>query len=156
MNLFKQIYFLWQFYLCYCFQMNNWHFWMKLFQSAINNRVKVNIPSCTLINTEVKIFCFWRIQTSIYNPCTNAPSLGGIVISSLIFLVTSHMRHIWSRGSSFFLAVLCMMAVKNDWGLKNPGSHTEEGRLKSEVHPSNSFILSSKSAYQADSPFRDA
>ena len=28
------------------------------------------------------------------------------------------------------------MAVRKDWGLKNPGSHTEEGRLKSEVQPS--------------------
>ena len=58
------------------------------------------------------------------------------MISSLIFLVTSHIRHIWSSGSSFFLAVLCMMAVRKDCGLKKPGSHTEEGRLKSLVHPS--------------------
>ena len=82
--------------------------------------------------------------------------MGGIVTSSLIFLVTSHIRHIWSSGSSFFLAVLCMMAVRKDWGLKKPGSQTEEGRLKSEVQPSSSFILSSKSAYQADNPFMES
>ena len=58
------------------------------------------------------------------------------MISSLIFLVTSHIRHIWSSGSSFFLAVLCMIAVRKDCGLKKPGSQTEEGRLKSLVHPS--------------------
>ena len=66
------------------------------------------------------------------------------------------MRHILSRGSSFFLAVLCMMAVRNDWGLKKPESHTEEGRLKSDVQPSSSLILRSRSAYQADKPFREA
>ena len=49
-----------------------------------------------------------------------------------------------------------MIAVKNDCGLKKPGSHTDEGRLKSEVQPSSSFILSSRSAYQADSPFSEA
>ena len=27
----------------------------------------------------------------------------------------------------------CMIAVRNDWGLKNPGSQTEVGRLKSDV-----------------------
>ena len=49
-----------------------------------------------------------------------------------------------------------MMAVRKDWGLKKPGSHTEAGRWKSEVHPSNSLILSSRSAYQADRPFRES
>ena len=102
-----------------------------------------------------------------------------MVTSSLIFLVTSHMRHIWSRGSSFFLAVLCMMAVRKDWGLKKPGSQTEEGRLKSEVQLSviiqisyqtsqqsvreqetfslpSSLILRRRSVYQADKPLREA
>ena len=73
----------------------------------------------------------------MYRPWTLAPSLGGEVISSLVsFLVTSQTRHILSSGSSFFLAVLCMMAVRKDCGLKKPGSQTEEGRLKSEVQPS--------------------
>ena len=49
-----------------------------------------------------------------------------------------------------------MMAVKKDWGLKKPGSQTEEGRLKSDVQPSSSLILSRRSAYQADSPLREA
>ena len=49
-----------------------------------------------------------------------------------------------------------MIAVKKDWGLKNPGSQTEEGRLKSEVQLSSSFILNSKSAYQADKPLRES
>ena len=49
-----------------------------------------------------------------------------------------------------------MMAVRNDWGLKKPESQTEEGRLKSDVQPSSSFILRSRSAYQADNPLRDA
>ena len=80
--------------------------------------------------------------------------------------MTSQTRHILSRGSSFFRAVLymminivimklvtttammktvmtilmmatCMMAVRKDCGLKKPGSHTEIGRLKSAVHPSS-------------------
>ena len=49
-----------------------------------------------------------------------------------------------------------MMAVRNDWGLKKPGSQTEEGRLKSEVQPSSSLILKRRSAYQADKPLREA
>ena len=49
-----------------------------------------------------------------------------------------------------------MIAVRNDCGLKNPGSHTDDGRLKSEVHDSNSLILSKRSAYQADNPLREA
>ena len=49
-----------------------------------------------------------------------------------------------------------MIAVKKDWGLKNPGSQTEDGRLKSDVQPSSSLILKSKSAYQADKPFRES
>ena len=42
----------------------------------------------------------------------------------------------------------CMMAVKNDWGLKNPESHTEAGKLKSDVQDSSSLILNIRSAYQ--------
>ena len=49
-----------------------------------------------------------------------------------------------------------MIAVRKDCGLKKPESQTEEGKLKSDVQPSNSFILRSRSAYQADKPFRDA
>ena len=56
----------------------------------------------------------------------------------------------------FYLAVDCIIAVRNDWGLKNPGSHTEDGRLKSDVQDSSSLILSRRSAYQADRPFREA
>ena len=74
------------------------------------------------------------------------------MISSLIFLVTSHIRHIWSSGSSFFLAVLCMMAVRKDWGLKKPEIQTETGSMKSEVQPCSSLILSRRSAYQAVRP----
>ena len=48
------------------------------------------------------------------------------------------------------------MAVRNDWGLKKPESQTEEGKLKSDVQPSSSLILRSRSAYQADKPLRDA
>lgn len=47
--------------------------------------------------------------------------------SSLFFFVTSHCKHILSRGSSYFLAVLCIIAVKNDCGLKNPESQTDVG-----------------------------
>ena len=52
--------------------------------------------------------------------------------------------------------MLCIIAVKKDWGLKNPGNQTEEGRLKSEVQPSSSLIRRSRSAYQADRPFRES
>ena len=89
-------------------------------------------------------------------PCIYAPSLIFCWTSPGCFFVTSHVRHILSRGSSFFLAVLCMIAVRNDCGLKKPGSQTEEGKLKSDVQPSNSLILRSRSAYQADKPLRDA
>jgi hypothetical protein len=49
-----------------------------------------------------------------------------------------------------------MMAVKKDCGLKNPDSQTDVGKLKSAVHDSNSLILSSRSAYQLERPFREA
>ena len=49
-----------------------------------------------------------------------------------------------------------MIAVKNDCGLKNPESQTEEGRLKSDVQLSNSLILRRRSVYQADKPLSDA
>ena len=49
-----------------------------------------------------------------------------------------------------------MMAVRKDWGLKKPGNQTDDGRLKSDVQASNSLILRSRSAYQADKPLRDA
>lgn len=54
------------------------------------------------------------------------------------------------------LAVLCMMAVRKDCGLKNPDNQIDVGRLKSEVQDSNSLILRSRSAYQPDKPFREA
>lgn len=59
-------------------------------------------------------------------------------MSSRFFLVTSTDRHILSRGHSFFLAMDCMMAVRNDWGLKKPASHTVVGRAKSVVQASSS------------------
>lgn len=49
------------------------------------------------------------------------------VKSSLHFFVTSQTRHILSSGSSLRRAVLCMMAVSSDCGLKKPASHTTEG-----------------------------
>lgn len=64
---------------------------------------------------------------SMNKPLMYAPSLGGEVNSSFCFLVTSHCRHILSKGHSFLRAVLCMIAVKNDCGLKKPANHTDEG-----------------------------
>ena len=90
-------------------------------------------------------------------PWMQAPSLTGWVISSLVFLVTSQVRHILSSGSSFFLAVLCMMAVRKDWGLKKPGSQTEEGRLKSDVQLSVIIQFSYQTSQQSvrrHSPYR--
>lgn len=60
-------------------------------------------------------------------------------MSSRFFFVTSTDRHILSRGHSFFLAMDCMMAVRNDCGLKNPASHTVVGRAKSVVQDSSSW-----------------
>lgn len=64
---------------------------------------------------------------SMNKPLMYAPSLGGEVNSSFCFLVTSHCRHILSKGHSFLRAVLCMIAVRNDCGLKKPANHTDEG-----------------------------
>lgn len=55
------------------------------------------------------------------------------VKSSFCFLVTSQTRHILSSGNSFFRAVLCIMAVSNDCGLKNPASQTTEGNYVSNT-----------------------
>jgi len=49
------------------------------------------------------------------------------VKSSFCFFVTSHCKHILSRGSSFLRAVDCIIAVRNDWGLKKPDNHTDDG-----------------------------
>jgi len=49
------------------------------------------------------------------------------VKSSFCFFVTSHCRHILSRGSSFLRAVDCIIAVRKDWGLKKPDNHTDDG-----------------------------
>ena len=70
--------------------------------------------------------------------------------------MTSLTRHILSNGSSFFLAVLCMIAVRNDCGLEKPGSQTVFGRENLEIHPWSSLIRKRRSAYQADNPFREA
>lgn len=60
-------------------------------------------------------------------------------MSSRFFLVTSTDRHILSSGHSFFLAIDCMIAVRNDCGLKKPASHTVVGRAKSVVQESSSW-----------------
>ena len=60
------------------------------------------------------------LAPSIKRPWIFAPSRGGPVSSSFIFFVTSQANDILSKGNSFFLAVLCMIAVRKDWGLKNP------------------------------------
>lgn len=52
------------------------------------------------------------------------------VKSSFCFFVTSHCRHILSRGSSFLRAVDCIIAVRKDWGLKKPDNHTDDGSWK--------------------------
>ena len=122
-------------------------------QYPILHPIKLNVVKFEWCKIKVNPY----FTTSMYNPCTFAPSRGGEGISSLVnFFVTSQTRHILSRGSSFFLAVLCIIAVRKDWGLKKPGSQTDEGRLKSAVHPSSSLILRSKSAYHADKPFRES
>lgn len=52
------------------------------------------------------------------------------VKSSFCFFVTSHCRHILSRGSSFLRAVDCIIAVRKDCGLKKPDNHTDDGSCK--------------------------
>ena len=59
-----------------------------------------------------------------------APSRGGPVSSSLFFFVTSHAKDILSKGSSFFLAVLCIIAVRKDCGLKKPKNMNSSLRVK--------------------------
>ena len=86
--------------------------------------------------------------TSMKRPCMKAPSLWLVWTSPECLLVTSQVRHILSSGSSFFRAVLCMMAVRKDWGLKKPGSQTEEGRLKSDVQLSVIYQFSYQTSQQ--------
>ena len=89
-------------------------------------------------------------QNNIY-----IPSRGGPAISSRAFFVTSHCRHILSSGHSFFLAICCIIAVKNDCGLKKPANQTAAGSWKSDVQVSSSFTRSRRSAYQALRTARD-
>lgn len=51
------------------------------------------------------------------------------VNSSFCFFVTSHTKHILSNGNSLRRAVLCIIAVSNDCGLKKPANHTTFGSL---------------------------
>uniref|UniRef100_A0A8W7PMK6 Uncharacterized protein n=1 Tax=Anopheles coluzzii TaxID=1518534 RepID=A0A8W7PMK6_ANOCL len=85
----------------------------------------------------------------------HAPSRGGALKSSFHFFVTSQLRHILSSGHSFLRAVCCMMAVRKLCGLKNPASHTEDGRLKSFDHASSSLMRISRSANHDCSPHID-
>jgi hypothetical protein len=48
-----------------------------------------------------------------------------------------------------------MTAVRNDCGLKRPGSQTALGRLRSNDHSYNYLILSAKLAIQAGNDFSD-
>lgn len=45
----------------------------------------------------------------------------------------------------YLRAVVCMMAVRKDCGLKKPANHTAEGNRKSAVQASSSLILVSRS-----------
>lgn len=56
-----------------------------------------------------------------------------------------------SNGHSFFLAILCIMAVRNDCGLKKPESQTQAGKLKSDTQLSSSFTRCSRSVYHIPS-----
>lgn len=58
---------------------------------------------------------------------SNKIALSTHVKSSFCFLVTSHCRHILSNGNSLRLAVLCIIAVNSDCGLKKPANQTQEG-----------------------------
>ena len=53
------------------------------------------------------------LAPSMKRPWIQAPSRGGACISSFCFLVTSQARLILSKGSSFFLAVLCKDRVNS-------------------------------------------
>ena len=68
-----------------------------------------------------------------------APSRGGPVSSSLFFLVTSHAKDILSKGSSFFLAVLCIIAVRKDCGLKKPKNMNQSLKVQS-LKTSRSYL----------------
>lgn len=45
----------------------------------------------------------------------------------------------------YLLAMACMMAVRKDWGLKKPASHTAGGKMKSTDQVSSSLILARRS-----------
>ncbi len=99
------------------------------------------------------LVCVFQRAPSINSPCTYEPSRGGLLKSSRFFFVTSHCRHILSRGHSFLRAIDCKIAVRKDWGLKNPASQIHEGMPKSDTQLSNSQILWRRSTYQAARPF---
>mmetsp|Transcript_3415 Transcript_3415/g.6725 ORF Transcript_3415/g.6725 Transcript_3415/m.6725 type:complete len:203 (-) Transcript_3415:817-1425(-) len=76
-------------------------------------------------------------------------------MSSIVFLVTSVWRTILSKGRLFFLAVVCIIAVKNAWGLNNPDIHTTLGIDKSEALLSKCLCRRSRSANQGARGFKD-
>lgn len=50
-----------------------------------------------------------------------------------------------NAGRFYLRAVVCMMAVRKDCGLKKPANHTVDGNRKSDDQASSSLILASRS-----------
>lgn len=62
-------------------------------------------------------------------------------------------RVISSSGKLFYLAVTCMIAVKNDMGLKSPGIQRDFGVKRSEDQVVSYWTLRSKSTNQSSKAF---
>lgn len=141
---------------------NHWHHGMQFLQPGLHDDALLRVPPGALHEDPVHHRSLARPRSAVFttrlnrNPeeqtttthndqrddsqeATDTQRDTGIrgtqatyVKSSFCFLVTSQTRHILSRGSSFFLAVLCMMAVRRDWGLKKPANQTQDGSWRKE------------------------
>lgn len=68
-------------------------------------------------------------------------------------LVTSVFRVMSSRGRFVARAVICMIAVKKDIGLKSPETHSTDGVMNSSLHLSSCSQRKIKSSIQASKFF---
>lgn len=102
--------------------------------SSINPFIMAPSLGATLRNRKILVIttCVVGIQYDNMHSFCGYSSTNEI--SPLNFFVTSHCKHILSSGHSILRAVLCIIAVKNDCGLKNPPNHTDEGSYKKNYY----------------------
>lgn len=116
------------------------------------------VPACTFHEKPVHVGPITRASAEVL-PIL----LGDITLQThavqrpLVSVMWRHTDELWSiqrhpisisttnAVGRYLRAVVCMMAVRKDCGLKKPANHTVEGNRKSDDQASSSLILASRS-----------